>query len=345
LFVHANAALSLRQRQRLIGLVGRGKTISAAARLVGCSRQTASKWVGRHRRGEGLTDRSSRPHRSPRRASASLERAVLKTRRELRAGPHPIGWELGVPISTVHAILRRHGVSRLNPAVREPVIRYERERPGELIHIDVKRLGRIQRPRDPHTGLPHGTKGKAGWDYLFVCVDDKTRLAHAAFYPAETTANALDFLDRCRRFYRRHGIEIEEVLTDNGKCFQRTWKQRCRQSGITPRHTRIRRPQTNGKAERFIQTLLNGWIRPHTYTTNQHRTDALVHYLDYYNHQRRHRALHGLTPAQTVNNLPGTHNQVRFVNLVLEFRTATTVRETREPGSRTAANQVQLGRL
>jgi transposase InsO family protein len=307
LFVHGNAALSLRQRERLIGLVVSGMTITAAARLVGCSRQTASKWVGRHRRGDGLADRSSRPHTSPRRASPRLERAVLKARRELRAGPHPIGWQLGVPISTVHAILRRHGVSRLNPTAPEPVIRYERERPGELVHIDVKRLGRIQRPRDPQTGRPHGAKGKAGWEYLFVCVDDKTRLAHAAFYPHETTAAALDFLNACRRFYRRHSIEIEEVLTDNGKCFQRTWKQSCRDSGIKPLHTRIRRPQTNGKAERFIQTLLNGWIRPHIYDTNHHRTDALVHYLDYYNHQRRHRALNGLTPSQAVNNLPGTH--------------------------------------
>jgi transposase InsO family protein len=228
-------------------------------------------------------------------------------------GPHPIGWQLGLAASTVHAILRRHGQSRLNPTVPEPVIRYQRQRPGELLHIDVKRLGRIQRPRHPTTGRPYGAKGKAGWDYLFVCVDDKTRLAHAHPYPAETTANALHFLTSCRRFYRQHGIEIEEVLTDNGKCFQRTWKQSLLTAGLTPRHTRIRRPQTNGKAERFIQTLLNDWIRPHIYETNQHRTNALTHYLHFYNHSRRHRALNGLTPLQAVNNLPGTHNQVRGV--------------------------------
>jgi transposase InsO family protein len=240
---------------------------------------------------------------------------VLNARGQLQAGPHPIGWQLGLAASTVHAILRRHGASRLNPTPPEPVIRYERARPGELLHIDIKRLGRIQRPHDPQTGRPYGAKGKAGWEYLFVCVDDHSRLAHARFYPAETTANALHFLNDCRRFYRQHGIETEQVLTDNGKCFQRTWKHRCRDAGITPLHTRIRRPQTNGKAERFIQTLLNGWIRPHTYTSNQHRTDALAAYLHFYNHQRRHRALNGLTPLQAVNNLPGTHNQVRFVNL------------------------------
>ena len=310
MFVHANAALSFRQRVRLIELVGGGRTITAAARLTGCSRQTASKWVGRHRRGEGLADRSSRPRRSPRRTAARIEQAVLAARRELRVGPHPIGWELGLAASSVHAILRRHGQSRLQPKLREPAIRYERERPGELLHIDVKRLGRIQRPRDPQTGRPRGGKGKAGWDYLFVCVDDKTRLAHCDIYPAETTAAALDFLHECRRFYRSHNIEIEEVLTDNGKCFQRTWRETCQDIEITPRHTRIRRPQTNGKAERFIQTLLNEWIRPYIYETNQHRTDALMHYLNHYNKRRRHRALHGLTPLQAVNNLPGTHNQV-----------------------------------
>jgi transposase InsO family protein len=319
LFVHANAALSFRQRVRLIELVGGGRTITAAARLTGCSRQTASKWVGRHRRGEGLADRSSRPHRSPRQTAARIEQSVLNTRRRLGVGAHPIGWELGLAASTVHAILRRHGQSRLNQQAKEPVVRYERERPGELIHIDVKRLGRIQRPRDPLTGRPRGAKGKAGWDYLFVCIDDKTRLAHCDVYPAETTAAALDFLSNCRRFYRSHNIEIEEVLTDNGKCFQRTWNQTCTAIGITPRHTRIRRPQTNGKAERLIKTLLNEWIRPYTYETNQHRTDALVHYLDHYNHRRRHRALHGLTPSQAVNNLPGTHNQVRSLNLVHEL--------------------------
>ena len=186
-------------------------------------------------------------------------------------------------------------------------MRYQCARPGELIHTDVKRLGRIKRPRDPLTGRPRGAKGKAGWDYLFVCVDDNSRLAHCEIYAAETTAAALNFLDHCQHFYSHHGIEIEEVLTDNGKCFQRTWKDTCTESGITPRHTRIRRPQTNGKAEHLIQTLLNEWIRPHTYTTNEQRTNALRQYLDHYNHQRRHRALHGLTPLEAVNNLPGTH--------------------------------------
>ena len=198
----------------------------------------------------------------------------------------------------MHAILKRHGRSILNEHTAEPVIRYERTRPGELIHIDIKKLGRIQRRRDPASGRPVGTKGRAGWDYLFVCVDDHTRLAHAALYPDETTRSALAFLIDCQRFYQQHAIQINEVLTDNGKCFQRQWETGCRDLQITPRHTRVRRPQTNGKAERFIQTLLNEWIRPHTYTNNTQRTETLPHYLNFYNHHRRHRSLNGQTPAQ-----------------------------------------------
>ncbi len=295
MIVHGNAALSHRQRERLVGLVVAGVTVTAAALVVGCSRQTGSKWVGRWRRGEGLADRSSRPHRSPRRTAAAVEQAVLAARRELRVGPHPLGWQLGLAASTVHAILARHGRSRLRQRPAEQIIRYEWERPGELIHIDVKKLGRIKRRRDPDSGLPVGVKGRAGWDYLFVCVDDHTRLAHARLYPAETTASALAFLTDCQRFYAGHGITIERVLTDNGKCFQRQWDHGCHQAGIQPKRTRPRRPQTNGKAERFIRTLLEEWLRPHHYTDNHHRNSALNSYLDHYNHRRRHRALNGLT--------------------------------------------------
>ena len=298
MIVHGNAALSHRQRERLVGLVFAGATITAAALAVGCSRQTGSKWVGRWRRGEGLADRSSRPHRSPKRTAAAVEQAVLAARRELRVGPHPLGWQLGLAASTVHAILARHGRSRLKQRPREQIIRYEWERPGQLIHIDVKKLGRIKRRRDPLTGQPFGVKGHAGWDYLFVCVDDHTRLAHAQLYPKETTASALDFLAACERFYAGHGIQIERVLTDNGKCFQRQWDHGCQQAGIQPKRTRPRRPQTNGKAERFIRTLLEEWLRPHTYRDNHDRATALNSYLDHYNTRRRHRALNGLTPAQ-----------------------------------------------
>jgi hypothetical protein len=149
----------------------------------------------------------------------------------------------GIAHSTVHAILRRHGRSRLHSRPAEPGVRYQRDRPGELLHIDVKKLGRIKRPRDPQTGLLTGSRGQAGWDYLYVCVDDHTRLAHAALYPDETTTSALAFLDSCQSFCRRHGITSEAVLTDNGKNFQRQWDHGCNQRAIEPLHTRPRRPQ------------------------------------------------------------------------------------------------------
>src|SRR5438034_2811264 len=153
MILHANAALSRRQRERLVALVGAGTTITAAALVVGCSRQTASKWVARSRRGEGLCDRSSRPRRSPRRTPEALEQAVLRARAELRLGPHPLGWALGLAASTVHAILRRNGCSRLQPRPdRSKIVRYERERPGELLHVDVKKLGRIIAPGHRVTG-------------------------------------------------------------------------------------------------------------------------------------------------------------------------------------------------
>jgi transposase InsO family protein len=289
-------------------LVGAGVTITAAARLVGCSRQTASKWVGRARRGEGLTDRSSRPHQSPRRTPVEVERIVLAARAELRVGPHPLGWKLGLAASTVHAILRRHGCSRLRRREQEPVVRYERERPGELLHIDVKKLGRIIAPGHRVTGDRTGSAhGKAGWLFVFAAIDDATRLGFAGVYPDETTESALAFLRECRRFYASHGITIERVLTDNGKCFKQRWQQGCALLAIKAKRTRPYRPQTNGKAERFIRTLLEIWAYAYPYAHERERATALPPALEAYNRFRRHRALGGLTPIQRVNNLSGTN--------------------------------------
>ena len=163
--LHANAVLTVRQRQRLCDLVAAGVTVTAAALLVGCSRQTASKWVNRGRRGEGLADQSSRPHRSPMRTPAAVEEAILQAREQLQEGPHVIGWALGAAASTVHAVLRRHGRSRLVTRLRpEDVIRYEHAKPGDLIHVDIKKLGRILKPGHRVTGDRRGqAKGKAGW--------------------------------------------------------------------------------------------------------------------------------------------------------------------------------------
>jgi transposase InsO family protein len=309
MILHANAALSRRQRERLVSLVLAGTTITAAALAVGCSRQTASKWVGRARRGEGLDDRSSRPRRSPRRTPAVLEQAVLQARRELRLGPHPLAWALGLSASTVHAILRRHGCSRLKPPPpREAVVRYERARPGELLHVDVKKLGRIIAPGHRVTGdRSRRAKGKAGWLYLFAAIDDATRLGFARLYPDETADSALAFLAACERFYGERGVTIERVLTDNGTCFKRRWAEACESRKIAVRKTRPYRPQTNGKVERFIRTLLELWAYAQPYAHERERVAALAPALDSYNRLRRHRALGGQTPLQRVNNLSGTN--------------------------------------
>ena len=307
--LHANAVLTVRQRQRVCDLVATGVTITAAALVVGCSRQTASKWVNRRHGGESLRDRSSRPHRSPRRTSRAIEQAILRTREELREGPHVIGWALGVAASTVHAVLRRHGASRLmtRPA-REEVVRYERSRPGELVHVDIKKLSRIVRPGHRVTGDRSSRAQGAGWQHVFVCIDDHSRLGFASVYPDETAASAAAFLCELVRFYGSYGIEVERVLTDNGTCFKRRWAEACAAHRIAVKKTRAYRPQTNGKAERFIRTLLERWAYAYSYEHEAERHAALSPALDFYNRFRPHRALGGLTPLQRVNNLPGTYN-------------------------------------
>jgi len=307
--LHANAVLTVRQRQRLCDLVLAGVTISAASAVVGCSRQTASKWVNRARGGEGVLDRSSRPHRSPRRTPEAVEQAILRARAELREGPHVIGWALGIAASTVHAVLRRHGCSRLIVrAPSEAVVRYERSRPGELVHVDCKKLGRIVRPGHRVTGdRSLRAKGAAGWQYLYVAIDDHSRLGFACVYPDETADSSIAFLSELVRFYGQHGISVERVLTDNGACFKRRWAEACADRGIAVRKTRPYRPQTNGKAERFIRTLLERWAYSYPYQRESERLAALAPALDFYNRFRPHRALGGLTPLQRVNNVLGTY--------------------------------------
>jgi len=307
--LHANAVLTVRQRQRVCDLVCAGVTITAAALLVGCSRQTASKWVSRCRRGESLRDRSSRPQHSPRRTPDVVEQAILRARQELREGPHVIGWALGIAASTVHAVLRRHGASRLEPPpAREEVVRYERSRPGELVHVDCKKLSRIVRPGHRVTGDRSRRVQGAGWQHVFVAIDDHSRLGFASVYPDETSESSTAFLGELVRFYGAYGIQVERVLTDNGSCFKRRWAEACAAHGIAVRKTRAYRPQTNGKAERFIRTLLERWAYAYSYEHELERLAALSPALDFYNRFRPHRALGGLAPLQRVNNLPGTYN-------------------------------------
>ena len=221
-----------------------------------------------------------------------------------------IGWALGVSASTVHAVLRRHGRSRLVlRSEREQVVRYERSSPGELVHVDIKKLGRIVKPGHRVTGdRSQRVRGIAGWQHLYVAIDDYSRLGFARVYPDETATSALAFLDELVRFYDLHGIQVERVLTDNGTCFKRRWAKACASQGIAVRKTRPYRPQTNGKAERFIRTLLERWAYAYPYRHESQRLAALPSALDFYNRFRPHRALGGLTPLQRVNNLPGTYS-------------------------------------
>ena len=177
-----------------------------------------------------------------------------------------IGWALGVAASTVHAVLRRHGRSRLVVRRNEEVVRYERQTPGELVHVDVKRLGRIVLPGHRVTGdRSRRAHGRAGWQYLFVAIDDHSRLALASVYPNETSDSSTAFLEELVAFYRSHDIEVERVLSDNGACFKRRWADACERHGIAVKKTRAYRPQTNGKAERFIRTLLERWAYAYPY--------------------------------------------------------------------------------
>ena len=239
-----------------------------------------------------------------------LEQRILELRAQLGEGPHSVAGVLGLPVSTVHAVLRRHGKSRLHVKPKPgPVIRYERDRPGELVHVDIKKLGRIVQPGHRVTGdRSRRARGKAGWQYLFVAIDDHSRLAHAALYPDETATSAIDFITSALAFYGRHGIRVERVLTDNGSCFKNRWRDHLALHGISAKRTRPYRPQTNGKAERFIRTMLERWAYAYSYPDEHARAAQLPHALDFYNRFRPHRALGGTTPLQRVNNVSGTYS-------------------------------------
>src|SRR5919197_506418 len=273
--LHANAALSLRQRRRMVRrVVDEGWSIKAAAAAAETSPQTCGKWVSRYRAcGEsGLLDRSSAPERVANRTDERRVEAIAALRR-LRFTGAEIAELLGMAGSTVSGILTRIGLGRLGRLGLEPAERYQRERPGELVHIDVKKLGRIQggagkRVRDrlrQHynptlTDLEGKRRNSVGWDYVHIAIDDCTRLAYAEVLPDEKAASAIAFLRRARSFYARHGVNVERVMTDNGSAYRSAVHAlACRALGIRHLRTRAYRPQTNGKAERFIRTMLAGW--------------------------------------------------------------------------------------
>jgi transposase InsO family protein len=321
--LHGNAALSWSGRRLLAErvLVG-GWTLTAAAEAAGVSVRCARKWVGRYRSdGErGLLDRSSAPRRVANRTATDRVAAVLALRR-LRMTAAEIAETLSMPLSTVSAVLRRSGMGRLGRIGLEQSIRYERSKPGELVHIDVKKLGRIEggagkrvggrlagRSRPRRRDAAGRDRGTIGWEFVHVAVDDYSRLAYAEVLPDEKASTAIGFLHRALAFYRRHGIKVERILTDNGSAYVSTIHAVCcRSLGIRHLRTRPRRPQTNGKAERFIRTLLNGWAYGAIYRASHERTQALDGWLWHYNHQRRHSAL-GHQPPVSRTNLLGSYN-------------------------------------
>jgi transposase InsO family protein/transposase-like protein len=320
--LHANAALSLTQRRRMVlRVIEQGWTVKAAAAAAETSSKTCGKWVSRYRSGRefGLLDRSSAPHVVANRTCEQRIEAIAALRRLRFTGPE-IAELLGMPLSTVSGILQRIGMGRLGRLGMEPAARYERARPGELIHVDVKKLGRIQGGAGHRmTGRRHYTprlmdragrrRGTAGWDYVHVAIDDCTRLAYAEVLPDEQASTAIAFLARAIAFYRQHGITVERVLTDNGSPYRSTIHAiACRALGVRHLRTRPRRPQTNGKAERFIRTMLGGWAYGALYGTNRERTAALDGWLWRYNHHRRHSAIGRQPPITRLNNLLGSYN-------------------------------------
>lgn len=320
--LHGNARTCPRSRRLLVRrVVDEGWALGAAAEAAGVSARTAAKWLARFRaEGEaGLVDRSSRPRSSPRQTPPDRVHAITILRR-LRFTAAEISQTLRMPLSTVSAVLQRVGLgklSRLEPP--EPPNRYQRRHPGELVHIDVKKLARIEGAGH----RVHGDRGRQtkrrgdkriGYEYVHVCVDDATRLAYAEVLADERATTAIGFLRRARIWYRRHGVHIQRVMTDNGACYLSTLHAlACRRLRIRHLRTRPRRPRTNGKAERFIRTLLAGWAYGAIYAASQERTDALAGWLHAYNHTRPHGSLGHQPPirrlqALTVNNVPGSYS-------------------------------------
>lgn len=300
---------SWESRLRAVRLVVEGGlSVTAAAAGQGVARSPLYRWLQRYRaEGEaGLRDRSSRPRRSPRRTPAALERRILALREETRAGPLTVGRVVGVAPSTVGNVLRRHGCSRLPREPRPPVQRYERPCPGDLLHIDIKQLTRFERPGWRALGDGRKRSPGAGVEYAHIAVDDYTRLAYGEVLPSKNGRDAAAFLGRAAAWFATLDISLREVLTDNGGCYRtRGWAAQCAALGLRRLYTRPYRPQTNGKAERFIQTLTRGWAHGWAYPHSAARNQALPSWLHWYNHHRPHAALGGFPPILRVPQVLG----------------------------------------
>jgi len=297
---HKNARLTYARRlQMVLEVIQCRASVPRAARSHGVSDKTARKWLGRYLAlGEaGLADASSRPAHSPRSIEPAKPLAIIELRTKRLNQPRT-AQALGVSKSTVGRVLRRAGLSLLSdlePA--EPLVRYEHEAPGDMLHIDIKKLGRIERPSHRVTGSRQDAVRGAGWEFLFVAVDDHARIGFTAMHPDETQGSAIAFLHAAVAYYARLGFTIRRLLTDNGSAFRaKAFVQACRELGIAKRYTRPYRPQTNGKAERFIQSALREWAYGFTYQRSAERTAALECWTHHYNWHRPHQGIGGIAP-------------------------------------------------
>jgi transposase InsO family protein len=314
--IHKNARLTLKRRIEMVAMiVEQGLSPAQAAREAGVSEPTARKWWERYLvQGEaGLHDRSSRPNKSPRTIEPQKALAIIELRRR-RLTQARIAASLGVSPSTVGRVLRRAGLSRLRdlePA--EPVVRYEHEHPGDLIHIDTKKLGRIERMSHRITGNRRDTFNGAGWEFLFVAVDDHSRLGFTDLYPDERKDSAVQFLENTVAYFRSLGVRLRGILTDNGSAFRsKQFAAACQRLALKHRFTRAYRPQTNGKAERFIQSALREWAYGIPYHHSSEREHMLERWRHHYNWHRPHQGIKGMAPisrlAQSRNNLLTLHS-------------------------------------
>jgi transposase InsO family protein len=314
---HATARLTVYGRRLVVARVlEEGWTAAAVAEAAGVSRATVYKWLRRQQAegAAGLEDRSSRPHRSPRQLTPRAELRIVQLRRCHKLGPHRLAARLEIPRSTCYAVLRRHRVNRLDWLDRPTgtvIRRYERERPGELVHMDTKKLARIPQ------GGGHRMLGEAarrhrgsGYEYIHSAVDDHTRLAYSEILADEQGATTAGFLVRATQFFAGHGIRVEALLTDNAWTYRKAhvFRATAEQLNIHQLFIRPRRPQTNGKVERYNRTFLEEWAYVRLYRSNAERTRLLPAWLHRYNYHRSHTALGGLPPIARVNNLSGNYN-------------------------------------
>jgi hypothetical protein len=328
---HANAALTPRQRLRLAQqVVDEGWSVSAAAAYFRVSYPTAAKWSRRYLElgVEGMKDRSSRPHSHPNRTPRHVVRRIVHLRIKKRLGPVQIAGRLEMPASTVHAVLTRCRLNRLthiDVRTGEPARRYEHEKPGALIHVDVKKLGNIpdgggwrfvgrQQGRQNRRNTPGLERSKHRHElmkhaFVHTVIDDHSRVAYAEIHDDETARTAIGVLQRAVSWFADRGVVVERVLSDNGSAYRsHAWRDACADLAVRPKRTRPYRPQTNGKIERFHRTLADGWAFSRHYRSESARRAALPAWLHFYNHHRPHTAIGKVPPINRLNNLPGQYN-------------------------------------